>query len=172
MVRVALQSDGFAVHEAPDGRTALELAARVRPAVVIQDLKLPDIGGIELLECLRRLPGGADVPIIALTGYRPELEHARSATAGFTELLIKPVEPSLLLRVIRTHLPPPELIRERQGLGRRVLVVDDDPVQLKLTRAHLGAAGFAVTGARDGEEALEAARLALDSQEFLTAIRA
>lgn len=158
MARVALEAEGFVVLAAPDGRTALELMATARPDLIVQDVKLPDLDGVELLDRLRRLPGGADLPIIALTGYRSEVEHLRNAGAGFTDLLFKPVEPSLLLRVIRTNLQPQASLIETPGVQHRLLVVDDDPVQLKLSRAHFAAAGFRVTTADDGLEALECAR--------------
>jgi DNA-binding response OmpR family regulator len=159
MARVALEAEGYAVVEAEDGRAALDAVQRRMPDLILQDIKLPDINGVELIGCIRALPNGDAVPIIALTGYRSELEHARSAMAGFTDILFKPVDPSTLVQVVRAHLEP---VHET-SIGRkrtRLLLIDDDPVQLKLGALHLTAAGFDVQTARDGVEGLERARTA------------
>ena len=57
MVRVALASEGYAVLEAPDGATALQLAAGHHLDLVLQDLLLPDMDGFDLVGRLRALPG-------------------------------------------------------------------------------------------------------------------
>ena len=57
MVRAVLESERYTVLEAGDGQTALDLMARYRPDLVIQDLVLPDIDGFELVQRLRALPG-------------------------------------------------------------------------------------------------------------------
>jgi signal transduction histidine kinase/DNA-binding response OmpR family regulator len=158
VTRLALEAEGYVVHEAGDGRAALDFVGNAAPDLILQDIKLPDINGVELIRQLRALPHGTAVPIIAVTGYRSELEHARSALAGFTEILFKPVEPSMLVRVVRAHLQPLQASSDHRGVHPRLLLVDDDPVQLKLGALHLTGAGFEVRTARDGVEGLEQAR--------------
>jgi CheY-like chemotaxis protein len=160
MLRVALAAEGYDVLEAPDGRTALDVMARTPPDLILQDLILPDLDGFDLVRRLRDLPGGAEVPIIALSGFPTKREEVRASAAGFTDLLMKPIAPSLLVEIIRTHLPAAPAQASPAGEGRRVLLVDDDPVQLKLARIRLECAGFEVTAAADGEDALAKARLA------------
>lgn len=156
MLRLTLESDGYEVIEAVDGRAALAAAERDGPALVLQDLILPDMNGFELVRQLRQLTGGA-IPILALSGFLNRVEDARGAEAGFSALLVKPIEPTRLLEVIRPYLPH-DLGQAQTGAGRRVLVVDDDLVQLKLTRLHLAQLGFEVTPASSTLEALRAAR--------------
>jgi two-component system cell cycle sensor histidine kinase/response regulator CckA len=157
MMRVALESDGYRVLEAPDGRTALELVAAHAPALAIQDLLLPDIDGIELCRRLRATPAGREMPILACSGLQSKLEEARSLQAGFTDLLFKPVEPSRLSEAVRRHLHRPAA-EGKPGRDRLVLLVDDDLVQRKLNKLQLEQVGFRVTVAGDGVEALEQAR--------------
>ncbi len=154
MVRVALEAEGYDVHLAQDGRTALELMDQVSPDLVIQDLKLPDMDGIELATKVRERAAGRQLPIIALSGFQPELSYARAARAAFAEYLVKPVEPSALVRVVRAHLRPEEHATQRPGAGRQLLIVDDDPVQLRLAKTHFEALGFAVDTAANGIEGL------------------
>jgi PAS domain S-box-containing protein len=156
MLRVTLESDGYRVLEAADGRAALAAAEREQPALVLQDLILPDMNGFELVRQLRALLGPT-LPILALSGFLNRVEDARSADAGFSQLLVKPIEPSRLLEIIRLYLPHPKQSAPT-GAGRRVLCVDDDVVQLKLTRLHLEQLGFEVSTCSSAEEALSLAR--------------
>jgi PAS domain S-box-containing protein len=156
MLRLTLESEGYAVVEAGDGRSALAVAEQEVPALVLQDLILPDMNGFELVRQLRAL-GGPSVPILALSGFLNRVEDARSAEAGFNALLVKPIEPTRLLEVIRSYMPSREPTAVT-GAGRRVLVVDDDFVQLKLTRLHLTQLGFLVTSAGSARDALRLAR--------------
>src|SRR5216684_6277824 len=68
MMRFALESEGFRVSEAGEGRAALILARDHPPDLVLQDYVLPDMDGLQLIEGLRRLPGMSDTPIIVVTG--------------------------------------------------------------------------------------------------------
>ena len=154
MVRVALQSAGYGVLEAPDGQTALALMAQQVPDLILQDLLLPDMDGFELVKQLRGLPGGEAVPILAVSGFLSQVELTRTAQVGFTDYLFKPVEPSRLLSTLHAYLPRVRVTSARPGRGRRILAVDDDPVQLKLRlKIHLEQLGFEVATAGNGVEA-------------------
>ena len=155
MVRFALQVEGYRVLEAANGTTALELARRGLPDLVIQDLVLPDTDGLTLLRRLRELPGGERLPVLVVTGMVSRLEELRAEVDPHTELLPKPVQPSRLVEAVESRL------RRRaapQAEGRRVLVVDDEPLNRKLAALRLRDAGFAVEVAGAGEEALSLAR--------------
>jgi PAS domain S-box-containing protein len=158
MLRLALVTEGYAVMEAPDGRAALLAAANTPPDLVLQDLILPDMDGLELLRRLRALPGGTELPILALSGFLSRLKEAQSDKLGFTALLVKPIEPSRLIEALRVYLPGQSAGPRSHGEGRRLLVVDDDQVQLKLTRVHFSQLGFDVTAVSSASDAVVAAR--------------
>jgi len=88
------------------------------------------------------------------------MEQARSLQVGFTDYLFKPIEPSELVQIVRVYLKPRQTLPDTPGRGRRVLVVDDDPLQRKLLHLSLTNAGFRVATAPDGVAALDAARAA------------
>jgi len=157
MVRVTLQGAGYAVLEAPDGKTALRLMGE-HPSLVLLDLLLPDILGYDLIHQLQALPGGKTTPILAFSGLLSGLDEARALGLGFSDVLIKPVEPSQLLQTIRSYFPLTAASGEKPGRGRRVLIVDDDPLQLKLRMVQFRQAGFEVVTASDGLAALDEAR--------------
>ncbi len=159
MVLQALEREGFKVIAVCDGSSALESFAREPVALVLQDLVLPDVDGFELVQRLRSLPGGGEVPILAFSGLLSKSEEARLAAVGFDDVINKPVESSRLLAVVRAHLPlTPSKKHVPFGEGRLVVVADDDPVQRKLVAFRLQRAGFEVIPAGDGAEALEHAR--------------
>ncbi|MBI4563727.1 MAG: response regulator [Planctomycetes bacterium] len=158
MVRITLQAEGYRMLEAEDGQTALDQASKSVPDLILQDLMLPDMDGFDLAHKLRAIPGVDAIPLIAFSGFLSRLEQARSAQVDFTDVLFKPVEPSRLLEMIRTYLRQPEPTTEKVGQDRRILLVDDDPFQLRLLKLQLEQAGFKIVTARDGEEALTRAR--------------
>jgi PAS domain S-box-containing protein len=159
LFRVALAGEGYTVLEAPDGRTALELMGRHAPQMVLQDLILPDMDGLELARQLHACAAANGIPIVAVSGSLSQMEQANSLQAGFTDYLFKPVEPSHLLSTVHAYLRPVEL-RGQAGRGKVVLVADDDPVQGKLLRIRLEQEGFRIVCAADGAEALDLARAA------------
>ena len=158
LLRVTLRAASYDMLEAADGRSALALAARERPDLVLQDLKLPDMDGVDLVRQLRELPGCGDVPVLAVSGFISRMEEARAVGGLFDEFLVKPVQPSELIRVVEIHLPRSRAGVTGPGAGRRLLLVDDEPVQLKALRAHLELDGFTVLTAHDGIAALELVR--------------
>lgn len=153
-VRLALQAEGYQVAEAEDGHSALEIMGKQAPDLVLLDLLLPDIHGTELIVSLRALPGGADIPILAFSGFVSKMEEARIAGAGFTDFLLKPIEPSRLVRTVASFLAPYSGTLTPLGMGRELLLVDDDPVQLKLLRLQFEHNGFKTRIAQHGVEAL------------------
>jgi CheY-like chemotaxis protein len=152
LVRFSLEKRRYNVLEAPDGRTALALMAE-RPDLVLQDLILPDIDGFTLVGQLRARPFAADTPILAFSGYVSKLEEARISAVGFDDVIIKPIEPAQLVAIVAARLPSRAPHGDRFGVGKRLLIADDEPIQLKLTRFRLSQLGFEIQTATNGEEA-------------------
>lgn len=158
VIRVTLEGAGHQVLEAEDAHTGLEWMTRSSPDLVLQDVVLPDMDGFELLARLRAMPRGADIPILAFSGFLSTAEQARGQGAGFTDYLFKPVEPSRILQTVRAYLAPLGPLQGKPGDGMRILVAHDDAAQRKLLRVRLERLGFRVTTAEDGVEALEQAK--------------
>lgn len=158
LLRVTLQMEGYPVVEAADGAAALAVAAQLRPNLILQDLMLPDTDGLELALQLRRVMDDREVPIIAVSGFLARMEDARARDVGFTGFLLKPVERVRLLEMVRAQLPAIRAVPVAALAGRRVLIVDDDPVERKLLRILFESLGAQVATATDGQGALAAAR--------------
>jgi CheY-like chemotaxis protein len=98
------QQDKYTVDCAPDGKEALEKAARRRYDLILMDLQLPEMDGFEAACRLRSLPGYADVPVLALTAnVTPEYRELclRNGMAGF---IPKPVQAAELLAAVAQAL--------------------------------------------------------------------
>jgi two-component system KDP operon response regulator KdpE len=103
LLRAALEASGDKVIEAADGEAGLKLAATEGPALVILDLGLPGLGGLEVL---RRLRSWSKVPVLILTVRDQESEKVELLDAGADDYLTKPFSvPELLarLRVLERH---------------------------------------------------------------------
>ena len=95
-----LRLHGFLVRVTYDGTSARRAAEDLKPEIAVLDLGLPDISGEDVARSIRGQPWGADVLLVAVTGWGQAHDRARTAAAGFTHHFVKPVEPQQLLRVL------------------------------------------------------------------------
>jgi len=93
LIRASLE-DGYFFAEASDGLTALELAREVEPDVVILDLMLPRLGGLEVLARLRADEHLGDIPVLVITAWNETREDVLAA--GAAEFTSKPFDPDAL----------------------------------------------------------------------------
>src|ERR1700682_1207606 len=140
ILRVTLESGGYGVVDASDGKTALELAAARRPDLLGLDDVLPDMDALQLLAAVRSKVGAPEMPAIVFTGIVSRRSELLAWSGGALHVLGKPVEPSQLLEVVGAQLMP---VVGRAG-GQRILVVDDEPLNLKLAALRLSLAGYEV----------------------------
>jgi DNA-binding response OmpR family regulator len=115
LVRSYLEQSGFRVVEAEDGQTALIQARRERPDLIVLDLGLPGIDGLEVARTLRR---EHETPIIMLTARVEDTDRIVGLELGADDYVTKPFNPRELVARIRAVLrrtsvavPPPEILR-------------------------------------------------------------
>ena len=116
-VSAGLELEGFTVVAASGGRAALEAAARVAPAVILLDLSMPDLDGLEVLERLRA--SGDQVPVCVLSARDEVDDRVAGLQAGADDYVVKPF--ALEEVVARLHA----LLRRRPPGADEVLVVGD-----------------------------------------------
>jgi PAS domain S-box-containing protein len=97
---VMLQMLGHEVETALDGLEALEKAERFRPEVIVLDIGMPRLDGLETARRLRQQPWARDTVLIAITGWGNEKDKRQSAEAGFNVHLVKPVDPMMIVKVL------------------------------------------------------------------------
>jgi len=91
---------GHEVTTAAEGGTALDLANRLHPDVVLLDIGLPGLNGYEVARRIRAQPGGEKTVLMAMTGYGQAEDRQRAQEAGFALHLVKPIEPEALQQAL------------------------------------------------------------------------
>jgi two-component system cell cycle response regulator DivK len=92
LIRRILESEGYAVREAPDGPIGLQMAAEARPDLVLMDINLPEIDGYEVTARLKQLPGMREVPVIAITANVMKGDREKTLAAGCDGYIQKPID--------------------------------------------------------------------------------
>lgn len=101
VVAIKLRNNGFDVLTANNGGQALELAIQERPDLIITDLQMPVISGLELVEHLRRQPATSQIPVMMLTGRSFEISEQVQQQLGITCCLSKPFSPREVLACVQ-----------------------------------------------------------------------
>jgi two-component system KDP operon response regulator KdpE len=143
LLRSVLSAHGYSVHEAENGAEALQQVRMARPDVIILDLGLPDIDGVEVTRSLRNW---VQTPIIALSVRESESDKIATLDAGADDYLTKPFGPGELLARIRAALRRASRLEDgpvlrsgdlRVDLAMREVRVGDRIVQLTPTEYEL-----------------------------------
>jgi len=140
LIKLELTSQGFRVVVANDGEEALRLAEQQRPDIVVLDILMPDMTGLEVM---RRLRERSQVPVILLTGKDHDEDKVRGLELGADDYLVKPFNPDELSARVRAVLR--RSVAPGSGSGTTVLVgnieidlnrrlVKKDGVVIALTR--------------------------------------
>ncbi len=101
---MALRPYGYTLLQATDGEEALEIAVNNKPDLIIMDIQLPEISGLEVTRRLRQMPTFSHTPIIALTAYAMRGDRERVIEAGCDAYLSKPISTRELPRVVAEML--------------------------------------------------------------------
>ena len=147
LLRASLSARGYRVTTAATGDAGLDIAAADPPALLLLDLGLPDMDGLEVC---RQLRGWSAAPIIVVSAHNDEMEKVRALDLGADDYLTKPVGiPELLARVRvalrhaeQQHIPPSAIVSGdlRIDLARRQVTIGGGEVHLTPTEYDLLAA--------------------------------
>ncbi len=121
LLRTALEADGYEVREAEEGTLGLQALVHARPDVVLLDLGLPDMSGLEVL---KRLRGWSEVPVVVLTVRDSEAEKIAALDAGADDFVTKPFATGELLARLRAAMRRSRPREEGSVFSCEGLVVD------------------------------------------------
>src|SRR5271169_5483039 len=121
LLELRLGEEGFVVHSAADAETGLQLLVREKPDLVVTDLRLPGMSGLEFLQALKRV--NAALPVVVMTAYGTVESAVEAMKVGASDYVTKPFSLAELVLVIRKELDSHRLREEnrslREELGRR-----------------------------------------------------
>lgn len=112
LVAYLLEDEGHEVRIAEDAAVALRILGAWLPDLVLMDLQLPGMSGLELTQCLKDAPATSGVVVVALTAYAMPTDRDQALAAGCDDFLSKPIDTREFPRKIRTIL-------EVAGRGRQ-----------------------------------------------------
>lgn len=107
LARDVLRFNGFRTLEATSGEEALPMAREHQPDLVLMDIALPGIDGVEAARRLRAAPETKAIPIVALTASVMETDRARFVEAGFAGLIAKPINVLKFPEQVLAYCPQP-----------------------------------------------------------------
>jgi len=132
LVKLYLENEGFRVESAGSGKEALERIDVVKPSLVVLDIMLPDMNGLDVCRELRRR---ADVPVLMLTARKDDIDKILGLEMGADDYLTKPFNPRELVARIRAVL-------RRSGSGQRPgKLIEAGNLHIDLARREVTVAG-------------------------------
>jgi signal transduction histidine kinase/DNA-binding response OmpR family regulator/ligand-binding sensor domain-containing protein len=144
LMQRSLDKDGFRVEVAADGRTGLEMARRLKPAVITLDVMMPSMDGWAVLTALKADPSTAEIPVVMLTIVD---DKNMGFALGAADYFTKPIDWQRLTAVLKKH--------DKPTTSHTVLVVEDDERTRELLRRTLQREGWQVREAANGRLGLE-----------------
>jgi two-component system cell cycle response regulator DivK len=103
LCRVILEQQGHQVLEAKDGREAVALACSELPDLILMDIQMPVMSGVEALQQIRANPAATGLPVIALTSYALKDDRKRILDLGFDNYIAKPIDIDRFLEIIALY---------------------------------------------------------------------
>jgi two-component system NtrC family sensor kinase len=161
-----LRPEGYQVLTAVDGKQALDKALAEKPDLIITDLRMPRLSGLELIAGLRR--AGADIPVILTTFYGSEQAAIQAFRLGARDYIVKPYEVKEMLESVERALMERRLRRETKHLAEGVEV--SRYLEERVRQLHsLCGLGQALYGLHDPEDVM---RVAVEAAIYLLGVEA
>ena len=104
LISFILKNSGYEVIQAREGTKGVALAIKEKPDLIIMDIQLPDIDGLEATRLIRASEADAKIPIIALTSYAMLGDREKALAAGCTGYIEKPINPDTFMEEIKKYL--------------------------------------------------------------------
>ncbi|MEX0804913.1 MAG: response regulator [Candidatus Binatia bacterium] len=99
-----LRSQGYRVCEAKTAAAAFEMVEKERPDLIVMDIQLPGMDGLEITRKLKQQPATADIPVIAVTSYAMKGDREKALAAGCAGYVTKPIDKNTFIQEVAVHL--------------------------------------------------------------------
>jgi two-component system, cell cycle response regulator DivK len=108
-----LRSQGYHVREATTALAAFEILDKERPDLIVMDIQLPGMDGLEATRKLKEQPSTADIPVIAITSYAMKGDREKALAAGCAGYVTKPIDKNIFIQEVAAHLGSKSKIDDR-----------------------------------------------------------
>ena len=132
MLSYLLRKEGYEVWSANDGKKSIELAKRIVPDLIILDVMMPEMDGVETCIKLREIKGLNDTIIAFLSARAEDYSHIAGLEAGADDYIYKPIKPRLLVTRIKTLLKRSRSTQPKEGAKVEGIVIDKDKYIVKV----------------------------------------
>lgn len=161
LMQTILERQEYRIQTARDGNEALSVLHTFEPKLILMDIQLPGIDGLEVTRRIKANPDTKSIIVVALTASETKGDEASALSAGCNGYITKPFEHQKLLLQIREYLDVANGRNASDALATEcILVVDNDTTERKMLCLALEEAGYRTVTATDGADAIERARLA------------
>ncbi|MDJ0783473.1 MAG: response regulator [Desulfosarcinaceae bacterium] len=161
LIKRLLEIHGFEVLEAEDAETGIQLAGDCHPDLILMDIQLPGMDGLEATKIIKNTPAISQINIIALTSYAMQGDSDKAKSAGCDGYITKPINTREFVGQIKGFIGKKEATqppaKEGHSKDPKILIVDDEPMNLKLLQGKLKKEYDCILTAADGFEALQIA---------------
>ncbi len=99
-----LRSHGYQVREASTGAAAFEMVEKERPDLIVMDIQLPGMDGLEITRKLKEQPATAAIPVIAVTSFAMKGDKERALAAGCAGYVTKPIDKTMFIQEVAAHV--------------------------------------------------------------------
>ena len=104
LMRILLEGEGYTVRTAIDAEDALAVLREFQPRLILTDLQMPSMDGLELTRRLKKDPALAEIVVVALTAYAMKGDEGKALEAGCDGYITKPIDTRTLTATITTYL--------------------------------------------------------------------
>ena len=115
-LRYNLEKENYWVYSATNGNDALKMALKINPHLIVLDVMMPGMNGIETCRAMRNLPSLRNTPIAILTAMNEEQSESTCLEMGANDYITKPIRPKLLVSRIQNLLSEDEIENGRTSL--------------------------------------------------------
>lgn len=159
LVKSLLDMGGYETVGCPDAEEGIEYIRAQKPDLILMDIQLPGMDGVEASRRIKEDPDLNDIPIIALSSYAMQGDAEKALNVGCDGYITKPIDTRSFLKTIGSYLnqtatESTKILKRRNYLAPRILIVDDNPKNIKMMMGKLANRGYELLDAYSGEEAL------------------
>ena len=104
LIQFLLESKGYLVREAATAEEAFEILKTERPDLIVMDIQLPGMDGLEATKKLKENPATRDIPVVAVTSYAMKGDRESAAAAGCVGYITKPIDKTTFLQQVAAHV--------------------------------------------------------------------